>query len=51
MASNNLGSYRRLITLLNRKAPTGKDRDIKIVQQEMFENQGGGVFENQNKSP
>lgn len=51
MASNNLGSYKCLITLLIRKAPTGKDRNIKIVQQEMFENQGGGVFENQNKAP
>ncbi len=51
MASNNLGSYKCLITLLNKKVPTGKDRNIKIVQQEMFENQGGGVFENQNKSP
>jgi len=51
MASNNLGSYQCLITLLNRKVPTGKDRNIKIIQQELFENQGGGAFENQNKSP
>lgn len=51
MASNNLGSYKCLITLLSRKAPTGVDRNIKIVQQEMFEKQGGGVFENQNKAP
>lgn len=51
MASNNLGSYTCLISLVKRKAPTGKERNIKIVQQEMFENQGGGVFENQNKSP
>lgn len=51
MASNNLGSYKCLITLLNRKVPKGKDRNIKIVQQEIFEDQRGGVFEKQNKSP
>ena len=51
MASNNLGSYQCLITLLKRKVPTGKDRNIKIIQQELFDNQGGGAFENQNKSP
>lgn len=51
MASNNLGSYTCLVSLVKRKAPTGKERNIEIVQQEMFNNQRGGVFENQNKAP
>ena len=32
MASNNLGSYTCLITLIKRKPPSGDERDIKIAQ-------------------
>jgi len=51
MASNNLGSYRCLITLLKRKPPSADERNIKIVQYELFNNQRGGVFEPKGKSP
>ena len=51
MASNNLGSYRCLITLLKRKPPSDDERNIKIVQCELFNNQRGGVFESKGKPP
>jgi hypothetical protein len=51
MVSNNLGSYICLITLLQRKYPTADERNIKIVQGELFNNQRGGVFEHRGKSP
>lgn len=51
MASNNLGSYTCLISLVKRKAPTAQERNIKIVQWKLFENQVGGVFEIRGKSP
>ena len=51
MASNNLSSYTCLITLIKRKHPKGDERNIKIVQLDMFNPQQGGVFENLGKSP
>jgi hypothetical protein len=51
MASNNLGSYMCLITLLKRKHPLADERNIKIVQCELFNNQRGGVFEPKGKPP
>jgi len=51
MASNNLGSYTCLITLLQRKHPTADQRNIKIVQCELFNNQRGGVFDPRGKLP
>lgn len=51
MASNNLSSYTCLITLIKRKHPKGDERNIKIVQLDMFRQIEGGVFENLGKSP
>jgi DDE family transposase/uncharacterized protein DUF4372 len=51
MASNNLGSYTCLITLLKRKHPSGEQRDIKIVQLNMFNSRKGGGFENTENDP
>ena len=49
MASNNLGSYTCLITLLKRKPPSADERNIKIVQGELFNNQRGGIFDPKRK--
>lgn len=46
MASSNLGSYVSIVKLLKSKVLTGKDRDIEIVQFELFQNNEGGVFDN-----
>jgi len=51
MASNNLGSYKCLITLLKRKAPSADQRNIKIVQGQLFIDQRGGTFDKKGKSP
>jgi len=51
MASNNLGSYACFIKLLKRKNPNGKERNIEIVQLEVFDINRGGLFENRGKSP
>ena len=51
MASNNLGSYVSLIKLLKSTTPTGNNRNIKIMQLEMFGNKQRGVFENSIKPP
>ncbi len=51
MASNNLGSYTCLITLIKRKPPSGEERNIRIVQLGLFNHQKGGAFENRGKSP
>jgi hypothetical protein len=51
MASNNLGSYTCLISLIKRKSPVGDERNIRIVQLGLFNKQQGGVFENHGKSP
>ena len=51
MASNNLSSYTCLITLIKRKHPSGDERNIKIVQLDMFNPQQGGGFGKTGKSP
>ena len=51
MASNNLGSYTCLMKLLKRKLPTGHERDIEIVQLDVFDSNKGGLFEIKGKSP
>jgi len=51
MASNNLSSYTCLITLIKRKHPKGDERNIKIIQVDMFTSHQGGVIENPEKSP
>jgi len=51
MASNNLGSYMSLIKLIQRKHPIGNERNIEIVQYNMFSPSEGGSFDNQEKPP
>lgn len=51
MASNNLGSYACLITLIKRKHPTGDERNIRIVQLDMFKPRQGSGFAKPGKSP
>ena len=51
MASNNLGSYVSLIKLLKSRHPTGNERNIKIIQLDMFDENPRGVFENPINSP
>jgi IS4 transposase len=51
MASNNLSSYACLITLIKRKHPTGDERNIIIVQLDMFKPRQGGGFAKPGKSP
>lgn len=51
MASNNLGSYVSLIKILKSRHPTGNERNIKIMQLEIFNDKDRGVFENPGKSP
>jgi len=51
MASNNLGSYTCLIKLLKRENPKGKERNIEILQLDVFNIKTGGVFEERGKSP
>ena len=51
MASANLGSYQCLIHTINTKRLSGPERKIKIVQLNLFDINGGGVFEARNNSP
>ncbi len=51
MASNNLASYICLIKLLKRRIPTGEERNIEIVQLDVFTKKDRGVFEFSGKSP
>lgn len=51
MASNNLGSYTCLLTLIKKKHPSGDERNIEIVQLDAFSDKVGGVSQNLGKSP
>ncbi len=51
MASNNLASYICLIKLLKRRVPTGDERNIEIVQLDVFTKNDRGVFDFSGKSP
>ena len=47
----NMGSYICLITILKKKKLSALERNIEIIQLSLFGANGGGVFENTNKSP
>jgi hypothetical protein len=51
MASNNMGSYTCLITLIQKRPPSGDERNIEIVQTDLFKQQMGGVFHKKEKPP
>ena len=52
MAANNLGSYMSFISLVNRRTKLSRvQRDLKIIQLEMFKLKIGGDIENIGKSP
>ena len=46
-----MGSYICLITILKKKKLSALERNIEIIQLSLFGANGGGVFENTNKSP
>lgn len=50
MAAINMGSYVSLIRLLGSGRLSGRDRDLKIVQLDLFKLNQGGVFQNQGNS-
>lgn len=50
MARSNLGSYMSLIRVVESKPPSGKNRQLEIVQLNMFQLEEGGVFQNLGKS-
>jgi IS4 transposase len=47
MASNNLGSYTCFVSLLKKKKLSTNERNVRIVQMEMFQILKRGVFKNQ----
>lgn len=51
MAAINMGSYVSLIKLLRSGRLSGSDRDLKIVQLDLFQLKQGGVFQNHGNSP
>lgn len=51
MASNNLGSYVCFISLIKTQKLGSAERDIEIIQLQIFQNAKGGVFEMRDKSP
>ncbi len=51
MASNNLGSYCSLVKLLKRGTPQGSNRNIEIMQFDVFNKNERGGFEIIGKSP
>jgi len=51
MASINMCSYISLIKLVSSGRLSGVDRDLKIVQFELFNLNKGGIFQNQKKPP
>lgn len=51
MAAINMGSYVSLIKLIRSGRLSGSDRDLNIVQLDLFELNQGGVFQNQGNSP
>lgn len=51
MAKSNMGSYVCLISILKHTHLSHYERNNEIVQLQIFKNMGGGVFQNQNKSP
>ena len=51
VASNNMGSYISLVKIIKVRRLTEQERDLKIVQLNLFPNGQGGVFQNRGKSP
>lgn len=51
LAAINMGSYISLIKLVKSGRLTGRERDLKIVQLDLFDIKQGGVFQNLGKSP
>ncbi len=51
MAAINMGSYVSLIKLIRSGRLSGSNRDLSIVQLDLFELNKGGVFQNQGNSP
>lgn len=51
MAAINMSSYISLIKLVKSRRLTGIERDLKIVQLDLFSLKQGGVFQNLGKSP
>lgn len=51
MAAINMGSYVSLVKLLRPGRLSGSDRDLKIVQLDLFKLKQGGVFQNQGNPP
>ena len=51
MASNNLGFYTCLIKLLKRENPKGKERNIEILQLDVFNIITVDTFESKGKAP
>jgi hypothetical protein len=51
LAALNMGSYISLILIVKSGRLSAENRDLKIVQLEMFTKTGGGVFRENEKSP
>lgn len=51
MAKSNMGSYVCLISILKHTYLLPSERNNEIVQLQIFDKTGGGVFQNKNKSP
>lgn len=51
VASNNMTSYVGLVKIMKASRLSTQERDLQKVQLELFENQGGGTFQKQNKTP
>lgn len=51
VAANNMGSYVSLIQIMKVNKLNAQQRDLEIVQFELFEIQRGGAFQKQEKSP
>jgi hypothetical protein len=49
--ANNMTSYLSIVKMLAAKRLTPDDRNLKIIQLNLFQIRKGGVFENPNKSP
>ena len=51
LAALNMGSYISLIMIVRSGRLSAENRNLKIVQLEMFTKTGGGVFQKKGKSP
>jgi len=51
LAATNMGSYISLIKLVRSGRLNGVERDLKIIQFDLFDIHQGGVFQNQVKPP